>query len=237
MPPCRPTAPNRARTSWSSHHSRYSSPNSLPWSLTVYLGTRPAHLAAPSSTMQISPAEGRLLKEARPRERRDWWSMTTAGHQQKGQGWLDEGEGEPTRPEARAGRDSCGVNSPDVIWVVGYHRTRLGRCQRLVGILGRCHWRRRCGCAVQYAFDGRRRDVKARAGKEVGDEPPAHHGKEPLALGDHRGDEVGELVDRDLGLHGCTGPLLLAAAVPTRDRLETWRNSVDRYRTSQRPLT
>jgi len=85
MLPCRPTAPNRARTSWSSHHSRYSSPNSLPWSLTVYLGVRPARLAASSSTMQIFPAVGRLLKDARPRERRDRCSMTTATHQQNGQ--------------------------------------------------------------------------------------------------------------------------------------------------------
>jgi flagellar biosynthesis protein FlhG len=30
MLPCRPTAPNRARTSWSSHHSRYSSPLAVP---------------------------------------------------------------------------------------------------------------------------------------------------------------------------------------------------------------
>jgi hypothetical protein len=35
--------------------------------------------------MQISSADGRLLKEARPRERRDEWSTTTASHQQKGQ--------------------------------------------------------------------------------------------------------------------------------------------------------
>jgi transposase len=40
--------------------------------------------------MQISSAVGRLLKDARPRERRDQWSMTTATHQQKGQNWARE---------------------------------------------------------------------------------------------------------------------------------------------------
>jgi hypothetical protein len=51
--------------------------------LTVYLGTRPARLAASSSTIQISSAVGRLLKAATPRERRDQWSMTTATQKQK----------------------------------------------------------------------------------------------------------------------------------------------------------
>jgi hypothetical protein len=59
--------------------------------------------------------------------------------------------------------------------------------------------------------------VKARAGEEGGDAPPAHGGKEPLELGDHGGDEVGELADRDAGVHERLGSILLEPSAPTGD--------------------
>ena len=112
---------------------------------------------------------------------------------------LGEGKGQPTGPESCAGRDSGGVEAPNVVWVVRDHGARLGRRWRLVGILGGCPWgwRLGCGLAVQHAPDGARCDMKAGASQESGDASPAHQGKECLELDDHGCDEVGELVDRD----------------------------------------
>ena len=60
---------------------------------------------------------------------------------------LGEGKGQPTGPESGAGRDSGGVEAPNVVWVVRDHGTRLGRRWRLVGILSGCQWGGRLGCA------------------------------------------------------------------------------------------
>jgi hypothetical protein len=59
--------------------------------------------------------------------------------------------------------------------------------------------------------------MKAGACEESGDAPPAHHGEERLELDDHGFDEVGELVDRDGGLHERTGLVLLNPAAPAGD--------------------
>src|SRR5208283_2637553 len=69
---------------------------------------------------------------------------------------LGEGKGQPSGPKSCAGRDSGGVEAPNVVWVVRDHGARLGRRGRLVGILGgrRGCWRLGCGLAVQHAPDG-----------------------------------------------------------------------------------
>ena len=65
-----------------------------------------------------------------------------------------------------------------------------------------------CGLAVQHAPDGRGRDVKACAGEEGGDAPPARRGKQPLELRHHRGDKVSywrATAEKDVAKFG--GPL------------------------------
>jgi hypothetical protein len=59
--------------------------------------------------------------------------------------------------------------------------------------------------------------MKAGACEKSIDTPAAHHGEERLELRDHGCDEVGELVDRDGGVHERAGLVLLNPAAPAGD--------------------